>query len=205
LWFDAEPPPYNGMSIGKTRLRIFGHGEHVGVCERPELMRYPQSCLERHITPSGAFCLGLELRRIVTMDDAADWWSDLHHFLVLQTIAEETGRWAAQHALSHGQKAAEHEIRARHLASKLDIEDDYNRAVDGEANWLARAVDGEAIPDAPKNKTMRELLRLERARRNAVEGVWRYQFAQGAKCCGTMKDCRLRDLEGAASAASRAA
>lgn len=193
------------MALGRTYLRVGGYGNGVDVGERGEHRRYPEACLERHITPDGSFCLGLHLRRITNWADAADWWSDLHHFLALQAIAEATGCWPVQHALSHGQEAAGLEIRARRLASRLNIERDYERTIDGEQTWLAKVLQGAPAPATAKRKAMSDLLRLERARREAVEDIWQSQHKSGLTCCGTMKACRLRELEHAVSHASQAA
>lgn len=191
LWFDVSPPPHNGMTIGVARLRLFLNGDGVGVTERAEHRRFPAYCPERHIVSGSSFCLGLNVRPIENSLDAGEWWSDLHHFLVLQVIAEQTGRWPVTHALSHGKGAAEDEIAARRLAQRLGIQHIYDRMLDGEQNWLSKRV---AATKDIHDKEMRDLVRLERRRRSGVEAFWRRQFAQGLRCCGTMKACRLREL-----------
>lgn len=191
LWFDVYPPPHNGMGLGVTRLRLFRKGDGVGVAERAEHRRFPAYCPERHIVLGSSFCLGLNIRVIENSQDAGHWWSDLHHFLVLQVIAEQTGRWPVTHALSHGKGAAEDEIAARRLAQRLGIQDIYDRMLEGEENWLSKRV---AATNDIHEKGMRNLVRLERRRRSGVESFWRQQFARGLRCCGTMKACRLREL-----------
>ncbi len=200
LWFNLLPPPLNGMAVGRTLVRIAPKGRGVAVRERPENQRHPNYCPERHIPDGGAFCLGVFVRPIRKRADADAWWADLHHFLALQAIAEQSGVWPAVHALSHGPDAAEFETEAREIAEKNGIADDYNRLVEGETNWLAVCVNGAKAPDGVTigSLVLAKLLKLENARRRAVESYWKHEFTRGHRCCGTMLNCPLRMHEEAA-------
>lgn len=187
--------------MGRTFVQIGPKGRGVAVRERPESQRHPKYCPERHIPDGGAFCLGVFVRPILKRSDADAWWSDLHHFLTLQAIAEQSGVWPAVHALSHGPDAAEYETEARAIAEKNGIADDYNRLVEGETNWLASCVDGAKAPGNVQIGPipLARLLKLEKARRRAVEAYWKHEFTLGHRCCGTMLNCPLRMHETAAN------
>lgn len=201
LWFNLLPPSLNGMAVGRTFVQVAPKGRGVCVRERPEKQRHPKYCPERHIPDGGAFCLGVFVRPILKRCDADAWWSDLHHFLALQAIAEQSGVWPAVHALSHGPDAARFETEAREIAEKNGVADDYNRVVEGETNWLAACVNGAKAPEgAPIGSgALARLLKLEKARRRAVDAYWKHEFTLGNRCCGTMLNCPLRTQEAAAS------
>ena len=197
LWFDVMPPALNGMSIGATELHIYPKARGVSVAERPERRRYPAYCLERHIVPNGAFCLGLNIRPLENDTAAANWWSDLHHFLVLQAIAEQTGAWPSVHALSHGPEAAGHEVTAREIARAHGVEEIYDRMIEGDVNWLARVCDGALPPEGGTigRTTLKRLVSAELARRQALKEYWDGEYEEGRRCCGTMNNCPLRERE----------
>jgi hypothetical protein len=205
LWFDVIPPDLNGMSIGATALRVYPKARGVSVAERPGWPRYPSYCLERHIVPGGSFCLGVKVRPLENDAAAVAWWSDLHHFLVLQAISEQTRTWPSVHALSHGPDAARHEVAARAIARVQGIEGLYDRLIDGEMNWLAEVCDGAPLPTGgPLAKSrLKRLVNAELARRRALKDYWDGEFDAGHVCCGTMNNCPLRERERADSADRR--
>lgn len=185
------------MVVGLTRIRVYPKAQGVAVRERSEHRRHPEHCLERHLPADGSFCLGRLNRAIRANHDATAWWSDLHYFLALQAIAEQTGAWPAIHALSHGPDAAAHEIAARAIARMSGIEEDYNRSVEGEANWLAACVDGARPPEGMSvgRNALAHLVAEEKKRRRALDEYWQQEFKSGRRCCGTMNECPLRDYE----------
>lgn len=195
LWFNAMPPPINDMEIGIVRLRFANRARGIVVFERDRHRRYPGYCLERHIVDDGAFCLGYKIRTIANSQDAQALWSDLHHFLALQAIAEQTGVWPALHALSHGPEAAEREIEARAVAKAHGIADDYDQYLDGDVNWLGECMQGHPPPPGKQisRGALNRLVTAERARDYAQRTYATAAFQAGRRCCGSMKSCVLRD------------
>lgn len=197
LWFNAAPPDLNGLAVGTTRLEVGLRKGTIFVAERAGKRRYPSYCPERHINEGGPFCLGLDEPEIQKGADAVGWWSRLHHFLVLQAMAEQTGAWPSVHAYSHGAEAARNELDARTIAEAFGLTDDYNAMLDGEANWLEQRVSSYDRPAARKpipRSALQRLIEHERARRRALQDFWRAEIARGRRCCGTMNDCPLKRL-----------
>lgn len=224
IWIDVAPPSWNGLDLGRTVLRIRRDSEAtVAVLEREEHRRFPDYCPERHTNYGGAFCLGRDKRLILSAAEAVLWWRDLHHYLLFQVIAEQTGRWPAAHALSHG-IAADHELKAREAARALAAEADYEQVLDHEQNWLSKAVDdadadhtlppGWRYLNAPatlscSNRKWRRVMitfvAAERARRRGLEAFWKSEIDKRRRCCGSMAVCPLRAPTPAPSAKPRPA
>lgn len=192
--------------------------DRVSVAERHPGTRLPKRCPERHLQGDLTFCLGLDGLPVTDSEEAVLWWAYLGQWLVLQSVADQTGRWPPGHELDHGEAGALHRA-ALDLAEKLDLSDEYARAHDGLSSWITDATLHIAAPNgrplnrrAPcpkacktKGRRPRSILRadcsqrldiarlvsLERGRREAVDAYWDYQRAAGLQCCGTMASCPL--------------
>lgn len=212
IWIDAAPPPLNGLQAGEFKLCARSNPRRgVEVFERSGQTRFPNYCPERHINFGGGFCLGHQERRILDLTEANCWWHDLHQFLLLQAIAEQTRYWPAAHALSHG-TAADHEIKAREAARNLGIEADYVNLLDGKQNWISKALEDAHPHDhslslewrrqhAPKDlrcsaqiwaRSMAPFVAAERKRQHDLYAFWEDEIRRGRRCCGSMAACPLR-------------
>jgi len=81
--------------------------------------RLPRHCPERHIEPSGNFCLGLGLGWSVDSKEAASqWWITLHKYLSHQHLADKLGYWRQENNLSHGKGGLYH-VEMRTFRIKL--------------------------------------------------------------------------------------
>lgn len=92
----------------------------------------PPACPNRHINPSGTFCMGFpeeDAIEVRTEDDAAAWWRRVMKFLVLQEAARQLRRWPTSREWAHGQEAATHQRAAERSAAGLG-----QRFVDGLVN-----------------------------------------------------------------------
>jgi hypothetical protein len=208
----AVPPTQNGLAFGVIDLSLRATpGGVVKVAER-EPLRLPAFCPERHINFDSSFCLGLKPRVIGEAGSTMRWWRDLEHFLFLQAAAEQTGVWPAANALSHG-RAADFEIIARAAARALCAERDYELVLDGEENWIARALreadaDTGDLPvgwraqfsppsdlgDANWQSAVQQLAAAERDRCEAVTEFWDWAKTLDRTCCSTMRACPLAAL-----------
>ena len=202
-------------------LRIECSGNRVLAYEAVIGAKLPPSCPERHINSNGSFCVGLDASEIVVDRDTANiWWNLLHNFLKLQQGASRTRVWPPRQELSHGDAGAHHQ-KALSAARMLGLEDDYYRMLEGEPAWFsqkfprvhkkeARLCNGRrACPKGCKNKKgspiprrecqrkeqIAALVLHERRRRKAEAAFWRTFIKGDSSCCGTMRNCPLRELK----------
>jgi len=171
----------------------------------------PLRCSERHIQFDQTFCLGYPAPKVSSDRDARTWWSALEWYLRCQSTAEQTRLWPAHHALDHGYEAGTYHAKALALATRLGLEEDYDRAHAGLSSWLTGfglrrfgwKKRGRAVPMATKTHRPRphfrrrnqqallELMILERKRSKALAAFWRAAGTDGRNCCGTMAGCPL--------------
>jgi hypothetical protein len=196
-------------------LRVVQLSEEISVFERPVGNTLPACCPERHINPGGSFCVGLRAGEGITDETAPAWWEKLHAFILLQETATETGLWPSQAQLSHGE-AGEIELEAERAAEQVGLFSAYRDAVVFDigpvASGLAKINNKtgllrngrSACICGRSDRHRRVLLRrechhsglgcpivLEHRRRIKLAEYWR--GPRGQACCGTMRECPLRD------------
>jgi len=200
-------------------LRLAPRWGAIQVGEASPGTHLPRRCAERHIQADQTFCLGLVRLPIGDRTDAEVWWAYLEQWLLLQSIAEQTGVWPPENALDHGEAGAL-QLRAVELAGELDLSDEYRRAHADHPSWITdpavRLVDRDGRPfngrrvcpdgctrrarrprpvlwrNCPHRSGIIELIMLERRRRAALAAYWKAEREQGGQCCGTMLSCPLR-------------
>jgi hypothetical protein len=179
----------------------------------------PAACPERHINGDGSFCLGFDAQTYATDRDRAEvWWNLLRNFLKLQHTASRSRSWPQRQALSHGD-AGEHHLKALEAASKLGIEEDYYRMLEGEPAWFSNPLlrvqksagrlcngrrpcpkgckkkNGNPVSrrDCDRKELIVALIFHEIRRRKAEKEFWKVWVDAGRQCCGSMNHCPLRD------------
>jgi hypothetical protein len=199
-------------------LRIFPKPDRLGAAEVTPGTRLPVRCAERHIQADQTFCLGLDALPVETREDAEIWWAHMEQWLQVQSIAAQTGRWPAHHALDHGH-AGELQRAAQNLAAELDLTEEYERAHAGKPSWITDSTLGIAFDDGKpmngrmacpegctngrrrrpvlrrkckKREGIARLVTLERERRRALDLFWASERLSVRGCCGTMLSCPLR-------------
>ncbi|ACG80259.1 conserved hypothetical protein (plasmid) [Phenylobacterium zucineum HLK1] len=214
---DAHPRDTIWEANG-IRLRIFSRSDRLGAAEVTPGTLLPVRCAERHIQADQTFCLGLDALPVETGDDAKVWWTHMEQWLQVQSIAAQTGRWPAHHALDHGH-AGELQLAAQNLAAELDLTEEYAQAHADKPSWITDRTLGIAFDDGKpmngrlacpegctKGRRRRPVLRrkckkragiarlvaLERERRRALDQFWASERLLGRGCCGTMLSCPLR-------------
>lgn len=162
---------------------------------------------------SGAFCLGYGDAVVVhDANSACAWWGVLQQYLINQSVFDRTQTWPAKYALDHGNAARFHQIEMTKAvplgleqavtASFLDqssiLNDPDLGLIDGSGNLLETAIcpcsdcDPGTLVNACRPKEIRELIKLDRLRRNARASYYRVLATSGKKCCGAKMDCPLR-------------
>lgn len=80
--------------------------DRISVKESAKQKILPPSCVERHINPSGTFCVFWESTKpIQTVDSARSWWRSLGSYLDNQDFAHKRREWPIKAGLSHGDAA----------------------------------------------------------------------------------------------------
>lgn len=208
----AATPYVLSLEIGETNARLWA-------TELEPRTRLPRRCPERHINAGGTFCTGYDAGRLPhTLDGARVWWGLLREYLGYQRSAERTGIWPAQAFIAHGE-AGEHHITALEAARVLGLEDLYGSVLEGTPCWIDDgsikvSKDGTgllngraACPAGCRTKRGHRILRRKCCKRAAILALmsaerrrneeeakfWAELKASGAVCCGTMKNCPLRD------------
>lgn len=196
------------------------HSEYIYARETELGTQLPAQCYNRHIMPGGLFCLGLGYQATVKSPDAArHWWQSLSEFLRLQTIATATGLWPRHMELDHGEAGRYHKL-ALDAAAELGISEEYELALIGEPSWISdgtvrinktgtRILNGRAICPLICGKSKSRLLRRDCCSKDAVLRLlkndkirsrlltefWNSEIQSKTICCGTMKNCPLKNEE----------
>jgi hypothetical protein len=164
-------------------------------------------CPARHFYGDGSFCMGFGLTGpppVTTPALAGTWWAVLRGFLELQIIASLTGVWPPQHARAHGPGAAVAEevadwaegllppgIRAALRDGTLALADTPGRV----ARRRSRCPCGSGgLLRNCHEPIVVEVLAVRRKQTEMEQGFWAAHA--GRPCCGTMRDCPLRDESG---------
>lgn len=193
-------------------------GLRLDVGEQVPGTKLPRRCSERHIQKDSTFCLGLHPISVDSQLGAESWWENLRQYLWLQSVAHQTGVWPFMHYLDHGRAGDHHEV-ALNLASQLGMQAEYDAAYEGKPSWITdprirladktgRLINGRApcprgclhplssVPKLRRNCSRRDdIARLayhERKRRDELASFWKEEIRAGTLCCGTMRDCPLR-------------
>ena len=200
---------------GMLTLTIAARGRSASVKETDPL-RLPDWCPELHLNGDRTFCLGLDKLPITDEAHAHQWWADLAVHLDLMSVAIKTRVWPLHSGLSHGD-AGQYQREARLLAERLDLSEDYARALAGDESWLAdldmnllgsngkrrpsahrcpcgcrrKSGSGFSWSNCPRRTKVDRLILLEHARRLALAEFWQSCRMLGRKCCGRMRDCPL--------------
>lgn len=216
----ARPKIFGAPLSNVVELRIWGDNQNVKVSEREIGTHYPNSCPERHINPTGTFCLGLNAGDNVKSDAHAEkWWNDLSEYLGCQDYASNHRRWPPNKGLSHGD-AAKAQLIAERVAKELDWLQDYRDAVDFGVGWLAgplpkvnresdRLLNGRAVcpkgcehprkqdpllrRECDQRAKIAQLVRAEHLRRKAERAFVESFIKDGFVCCGTMDKCPFKE------------
>lgn len=212
----AAVPRAGGQESRSYRLRVVGADNSVAVFESQQSELLPKFCPERHINPSGDFCLGLDAgKKIDNADAARVWWSQLLVFLSFQESAHESRAWPGFAQLSHGEPAAMLQLEAEQLSDELGVKQLYRDALLFDSGLIAecaRRFDAQKM--RPRNgratcacgrrdkrgrvqlrrrcwrAAQKCLVELEFLRRREVRKFWK--VFKGRECCGTMDECPLR-------------
>jgi hypothetical protein len=176
----------------------------------------PSDCPQRHINSNGTFCIGLRAGHVGDPASARTWWQQLSVFLWGQETAHSEGIWPPANQLSHGNDAADTELKAEELARKLGLVSELEAAIrfdSGVIAELASAVSsltgrpsGGSAPCACGYKTADGRLKRRRqcfkandkclvgleAKRRAQERQF-WESEGNKKCCETMRFCPRRN------------
>lgn len=196
-------------------------GSKVSVYETNPGTAFPARCPERHIESDGNFCLGIDIGDVANVEAADRWWEALRQHLLCQSVAERSRFWPDRFALDHGD-AGEWHAKALKLASDLDIEEEYARCHADEPSWITdpkaqilhrdgRPINGRTPcplgcrwrkrgrvvarlrAECKQREKVTELILVERQRRKKLAEFWTWMRKTGRECCGTMRDCGLKD------------
>lgn len=212
-------PSGTGWSNSGIELAIRLKAGEIRASELSPGTCLPKSCPERHIESDGKFCLGLNPIWPDGPQEAALWWAHLLQYLHCQQTAVKVGIWSMHHARDHG-KAGEFQNEAIKLADELGVSEEYELAYEGSPSWITdpslhlvhkdgRQINGRSPcprgcrwkkrpsrpvvrKDCKHRDTMCRLAFLERRRRAALDTFWNELKSTKAQCCGTMRDCPLR-------------
>ena len=201
----ARPPLPSGSIVTGYHLTVRRQDGRIRVGETEVGTRLPDCCPELHILRDGTFCLGLESNRMDSSSAAALFWKRLGDFLFHQHVAAEQRMWPAGRWLSHGNVAAEEQLKAERIATENGWLDDYANAIENDEGWIAAAVERGVGPPkiiscpcakdhgkrCPKRKAVERIVALERRRRRAEDMYMAGLFEDGVRCCGRIDRCGL--------------
>jgi hypothetical protein len=191
----ARPRHLSGAPARAYDLRVSVEAS-IRVAEWKPGVVLPARCPERHVNFDGSFCLGLT-PIIPNSDGALDFWAKLRGYLLCQDFAAECRRWPTGRWLSHG-AAAEHQIEAEDAARRAGLAERYRAALEFKRGFLAGPlpdVQPRARPSTERRLAIEDLICAERRRRAAEASFARWWVNNVARCCGTMDECPIRDLE----------
>lgn len=164
---------------------------HLTVTERPP-RRIPSFCPERHLYEDGSFCLGrFAVPPPSTLEQARLWWRLVSGYLELQVEAELLGEWDPRFAWPHGIAAA------RAVATAEDLEESLPEPVRALLRGGQTAPPGQPCPCGSRRSAAQCHLPVVHAivglRNEATLAEARFWASRADKeCCGTMKNCPLR-------------
>ena len=201
----------SGLPAEAYDLTLRRVGEKLVVRETTPGTRLPVQCPELHIQAEGAFCLGRDANKLDTELSAALFWRRLGDFLVHQHHAARRRKWPAGRWLSHGHDAADAQLAAEEVASKIGWKNDYADALENDRGWIADAVRRGVGPPGvsacpcearlersergkrrcPHRRSAERIVKAERRRRNAEREYLDLLFACGVRCCGRVDGCGL--------------
>jgi hypothetical protein len=211
----AEVVLADGRKDDPVSLHVWAGQDRIWVRENSP-RRWPACCPERHIEAGGTFCLGIgDPVRPSTRSQARTWWSWLQQYIVRQRCADKTGIWPSVRALHHGD-AHKHQLELERISAGTPFEEDVRDALEDGVGWLTGPL------PKPENRTkairlggwcpkgcrkggrrishrrcshrrlIAALVEEELLRREEESSFWS-SFA-GVPCCGTMRDCPLKDV-----------
>lgn len=212
-------PPKSSWARAGIPLRLFG-SPVPAVCEEKLGAHLPAFCPERHINGDGTFCLSLPPPEVREVLGAEQWWDKLGLFLRCQTVAMRTQIWPPGYALDHGDAGHHHKL-AEELAATAGLAEEYQSARLGEPSWITdpkirlHGPEGDPIngrapcPRGCRKKARGRMIDMVRAdcihrkevagikfheikRREKLEKFWKDLTAKGARCCGSMPNCPLK-------------
>ena len=215
---DAQVPVAGGSDDFRIGLEIACVETVVSVRERAGSDVLPRRCPDRHVNADGSLCLGMDVMQVTDRDEAVVWWGLLREYLLLQRTAARTRTWPAGQFIAHGDAGPYH-IRARTAAAALGILDRYDEAVAGAPHWVSdgsvrlskdhlRLVNGRAPcpmgcrgrrgrprlrTECCRRREVFELVSAEAMRRKLTELYWKQLRSEGIACCGSLRDCPLRN------------
>lgn len=136
--FSAQPRNPGG-GLGRTyELEIFTNAQAgVSVREYPVSI-LPACCVERHINPNATFCLSYDSQKpIEDIEQAHSWWHSLETYLRNQDFASRRRVWPLSAGLSHGEHAAEIQLKMEEIAEPLAWKDEVLRSIFAGEGWLS--------------------------------------------------------------------
>lgn len=199
-------------------IKITASGDDVYARETTPGERLPAFCYDRHIMQSGYFCLGLNAgSMVVDSRSARHWWKHLEQFLKLQAVASSTGLWPRAMEFDHGQAGYYHQ-QAIEAAAKLGVSEAYELFLLGKPSWIASLLDPKGrrvrngwLPcpigckrngrkirrsECCQKDSLLALLQNERQRKISLSLFWEgVRNNPEVVCCGTMRNCPLRDRQ----------
>jgi hypothetical protein len=189
--YDGDPSVYRlqisiGSEDGQARLVVREQSAH---------RRLPLGCPARHINMDGTFCVGWGPSRPPVPRNATEAetaWKIICGYLQLQDRATASGEWPPEAAWAHGD-AAKAQQAIEDLASTLPA-----RLAKPSQLELLRLTrrrpcpcgSGDRVKDCHE-PSITELRSLYAAVVRGEDAFWRGWA--GRPCCGTMRECRLRE------------
>lgn len=171
-------------------LTVVGDPATVRVTES-EPRHVPEFCPDRHVYRDGSFCLGRTfIAAPATIERACEWWRLLGGYLELQAAASLLGEWDQTHAWPHG-RAAHTLARAETIEASLPamiVEVVRARAVPAATG--ACPCGGGRAAGRCHLPIINEVIALRDRARAEDDAYW--SAYAGTRCCGTLKNCRLR-------------
>lgn len=171
-------------------LTVVGDPATVRVTES-EPRHVPEFCPDRHVYRNGSFCLGRTLIEApTTIDRARGWWRLLGGYLELQVSAALLGEWDETHAWPHG-RGAHTLARAEAIEASLPAAVvEVVRAGAVPAASHACPCGGGRAAGRCHLPVINDLIALRDRARVEDDAYWNAHA--GTRCCGTLKNCRLR-------------
>lgn len=99
----------------------------------------PCFCFERHIMPSGRFCIASDTnKKALTVGYESVWWTDLYEFLENQYIAKQKQYWPFERGMSHSAIGQSLQLEIEDMLSDdIQLRDEYLEGAFGDIGWLS--------------------------------------------------------------------